>query len=82
MLLVHIMASIKVEVSPDELTSDNEFSTKEQKPDKTPDKRHVDVLLDVSEEDFINDLEPHEYHCYHGWEEAVSKCLLCSSFSL
>ncbi|XP_077569054.1 uncharacterized protein LOC144194104 [Stigmatopora nigra] len=32
---------------------------------------HVDVLLDMSEKAFLKDMEPHEYHCYSGWEEAV-----------
>ncbi|KAK2854117.1 hypothetical protein Q5P01_006778 [Channa striata] len=38
---------------------------------RTAERRHVDVLLDISEEDFLKELEPHEYHCYSGWEEAV-----------
>lgn len=38
----------------------------------TPDRRHVDNLLDISEEGFLKDLEPHEHHPYSGWEEAVS----------
>ncbi|XP_051919506.1 uncharacterized protein LOC127599533 isoform X2 [Hippocampus zosterae] len=32
---------------------------------------HVDVLLEMSEEAFLKETEPHEYHCYCGWEEAV-----------
>lgn len=36
---------------------------------RTTERRHVDALLDVSEE---LELEPHDYHCYSGWEEAVS----------
>ncbi|XP_034385191.1 uncharacterized protein si:ch73-103b9.2 [Cyclopterus lumpus] len=39
--------------------------------EQTPERRHVDVLLDLSEEDFMKELEPHKYHCYSGWEEAV-----------
>lgn len=39
---------------------------------QTPDRRHVDNLLDISEEGFLKDLEPHEHHPYSGWEEAVS----------
>ncbi|KAL3065370.1 hypothetical protein OYC64_015526 [Pagothenia borchgrevinki] len=39
--------------------------------EQTPERRHVDALLDLSEEVFMNELEPHEYHCYPGWEEAV-----------
>ncbi|XP_077376196.1 uncharacterized protein C16orf46 homolog isoform X2 [Festucalex cinctus] len=34
-------------------------------------RMHVDVLLEMSEEAFLKELEPHEYHCYCGWEEAV-----------
>lgn len=33
---------------------------------------HVDALLNISQEDFLKELEPHECHCYPGWEEAVS----------
>lgn len=44
-----------------------------EQPYQTPDRRHVDALLDISEEDFLKELEPYEYHCYSGWEEAVSK---------
>lgn len=40
---------------------------------KTPERRHVDTLLDISEQDFLTELEPYEYHCYSGWEEAVSE---------
>ncbi len=50
-----------------------------EQPYKTPDRRHVDALVDISEEDFLKELEPYEYHCYSGWEEAVSKWI---SFSL
>lgn len=32
-----------------------------------------DALLDISIEAFLKELEPHKYHCYSGWEEAVSK---------
>lgn len=44
-----------------------------EQPYNTPERAHVDVLLDISEEDFLKELEPHEYHCYSGWEEAVSE---------
>lgn len=40
---------------------------------QTPDRRHVDNLLDISEEGFLKDLEPHEHHPCSGWEEAVSR---------
>lgn len=49
-----------------------EDSAGEQSHHRTPGRRHVDVLLDISEEDSLKELEPHEYHCYSGWEEAVS----------
>lgn len=39
---------------------------------QTPDRRHVDDLLDISEEDFLKELEPHENYSYCGWDEAVS----------
>lgn len=57
--------------------SDKELPAQEdaggEQPYSTPDRRHVDALLDISEEDFLKDLEPYEYHCYSGWEEAVSE---------
>lgn len=39
---------------------------------ESPDRKHVDVLLEISEEELLKELEPPEYHCYSGWEEAVS----------
>ncbi|XP_044047129.1 uncharacterized protein C16orf46 homolog [Siniperca chuatsi] len=55
--------------------SDKELPTQKdavgEQPYKTPERRHVDALLDISEEDFLTELEPYEYHCYSGWEEAV-----------
>ncbi|XP_034724637.1 uncharacterized protein si:ch73-103b9.2 isoform X2 [Etheostoma cragini] len=39
--------------------------------DQTKERRHVESLLDISEEDFLKEQEPYEYHCYSGWEEAV-----------
>ncbi|XP_054892478.1 uncharacterized protein C16orf46 homolog isoform X2 [Poeciliopsis prolifica] len=36
-----------------------------------PERKHVDALLDISEQSFMRDLEPHEWHCYPGWEHAV-----------
>lgn len=45
----------------------------EDQPYQTPDRRHVDALLAFSEEDFLKELEPFEYHCYSGLEEAVSE---------
>ncbi|KAI4830909.1 hypothetical protein KUCAC02_002510 [Chaenocephalus aceratus] len=52
--------------------SDKEHSTQgEAVGEQTPQRRHADALLDLSEEVFMNELEPHEYHCYPGWEEAV-----------
>lgn len=40
---------------------------------RTQERTHADALLDISEEDYLKELEPHEYHCYSGWEEAVSE---------
>lgn len=66
------MANWKVVVSgPAELSPVSEIHTVERRSDKTPDRRHVNVLLESSEEELMKDLEPHEYHCYQGWEEAV-----------
>lgn len=45
--------------------------TMDGRTDKPPDRGHVDVLLEISEEALMDDLEPYEYHCYQGWEEAV-----------
>uniref|UniRef100_A0A2I4APC9 Uncharacterized protein C16orf46 homolog n=1 Tax=Austrofundulus limnaeus TaxID=52670 RepID=A0A2I4APC9_AUSLI len=39
-------------------------------PKETP-CRHVDALLHISEENFMKELEPHEYQGYSGWEDAV-----------
>ncbi|XP_072320729.1 uncharacterized protein C16orf46 homolog [Eucyclogobius newberryi] len=39
--------------------------------DTTPDRRHVNVLLELSEEEFMKELRPHEYRRDQGWEEAV-----------
>ncbi|XP_007549988.1 uncharacterized protein LOC103136607 isoform X1 [Poecilia formosa] len=36
-----------------------------------PERKHIDALLDISEQSFMRDLEPHEWHCYPGWEHAV-----------
>ena len=43
----------------------------DRRKDKPPDRGYVDVLLEISEEALMDDLEPYEYHCYQGWEEAV-----------
>ncbi|XP_071344525.1 uncharacterized protein C16orf46 homolog [Trachinotus anak] len=55
--------------------SDEELPTQEdaveEEPYRTPERRHVDVLLDISEEESLKELEPYEYHCYSGLEEAV-----------
>uniref|UniRef100_H3C660 Uncharacterized protein n=1 Tax=Tetraodon nigroviridis TaxID=99883 RepID=H3C660_TETNG len=34
-------------------------------------RKHVDALLDISEEELLKELEPQEDHCYGGWDEAV-----------
>lgn len=38
---------------------------------ESPGRRHVDALLDISEE-LLRDLEPLEYCCSSSWDEAVS----------
>lgn len=57
-------------------TTLSDASTKESQGEQrllqTPDRRHVDNLLDISEEGFLKDLEPHEHRPNSGWEEAVS----------
>lgn len=55
--------------------SDEELPVQEDETGKQlykTERAHVDALLDISEEDFLKELEPYEYHCYPGWEEAVS----------
>lgn len=47
---------------------------------RAPERTHVDALLDISEEEFLKELEPHQYHCYSGLEEAVSECSYCKNF--
>lgn len=42
---------------------------------ETPDRKHVDALLDISEEELLKELEPQEDLCYGGWDEAVSNHL-------
>ncbi|KAJ0002157.1 hypothetical protein NQD34_001953, partial [Periophthalmus magnuspinnatus] len=44
-----------------------------ERSDMAPDRTHVNVLLELSEEEFMKDLHPPEYQCNQGWEEAVSK---------
>lgn len=58
--------------------SDKKLPTQEETGERT-ERRHVDVLLDMSEEDFMKELEPHQYHCYSGWEEAVSEYIFSYS---
>ncbi|XP_022045978.1 uncharacterized protein LOC110948652 [Acanthochromis polyacanthus] len=67
-----------VSVKEEDLTAVNgayrDFSTQEDtvwETERAVERRHVDSLLDVSEESVVKELEPHEYHCYSGWEEAV-----------
>ncbi|XP_029702599.1 uncharacterized protein C16orf46 homolog isoform X2 [Takifugu rubripes] len=38
---------------------------------ESPGRRHVDALLDISEEELLRDLEPLEYCCSSSWDEAV-----------
>lgn len=42
---------------------------------ESPSRKHVDSLLDISEEELLKDLEPQEDPCYGGWDEAVSNHL-------
>lgn len=73
------MATLK-EMDPTAVNgSEEELAAQEdtagEQPYKTPERTHVDALLDISEDDFLKELEPHEYHCYSGWEEAVSEAI-------
>lgn len=64
-------ADVTVVGGSEELPPHEEAAGKQR--NETPDRRHVDALLDISEEEFLKYLEPHEYHCCSGWEEAVSR---------
>ncbi|KAF1392941.1 hypothetical protein PFLUV_G00033250 [Perca fluviatilis] len=65
------MATLK-EVDHTTVEGSEELPTQEYAAgDQTKERRHVDSLLDISEEDFMKEHEPYEYHCYPGWEEAV-----------
>ncbi|XP_068196427.1 uncharacterized protein C16orf46 homolog [Antennarius striatus] len=37
----------------------------------TPDRRHVDALLDISEEAYFKEMEPEENRSNSGWEDAI-----------
>lgn len=52
-------------------TAENEGDTVEDLPFVTPERKHVDVLIDISEEELVKEQEPFEFHCHSGWEEAV-----------
>ncbi|XP_068437957.1 uncharacterized protein C16orf46 homolog [Clinocottus analis] len=67
----YIMATMKEVDHTPVNGSDKQRPTEEERGKRTPGRRHVNVLLDMSEEDFMKEMEPHEYHCYSGWEEAV-----------
>jgi len=68
-----MMATLN-EVDDTAVDDPEELSTQEEAVwEQTPERRLVEVLLDISEEDFMKELEPHEYHCYSGWEDAVSE---------
>ncbi|XP_054866915.1 uncharacterized protein LOC111572296 [Amphiprion ocellaris] len=67
-----------VSVKEEDLTAVNgarrDFSTQEDtvwETNAAVERRIVDSLLDISEESVLKELEPHEYHCYSGWEEAA-----------
>lgn len=59
-----------------EMRADGQLSSEEDKTGsqtrKMTQRKHVDALLDISEEMFLRDQEPYEYHCYSAWEDAVS----------
>lgn len=63
-----------VEEVDDTVNGSNGLSTQEDAlGGQTGDRRHVDALLDISEEFFLKELEPYDYHSSSGWEEAVSR---------
>lgn len=41
--------------------------------DGASDRKHVDALLDISEEELLKELQPQRHRSYEGWDEAVSK---------
>lgn len=45
-------------------------------------RRLIESLLDTSEENFLNEKELNEFHCYSGWEDAVSDPISCYCTSL
>lgn len=49
---------------------------------KIAERRLVESLLDTSEENFLNEKELNEFHCYSGWEDAVSDPISCYCTSL
>ncbi|XP_069030392.1 uncharacterized protein C16orf46 homolog [Embiotoca jacksoni] len=54
----------------DQKVSTQDDSDREQ-PYNIPGRGHVDALLDISEENFLKEEDPYEYHCYSAWEETV-----------
>lgn len=69
------MATIE-EVDDTVNASDGLSSSEDALEGQTADRRHVDALLDISEELFLKELEPYDYICSSGWEEAVSTRIL------
>ncbi|XP_074523052.1 uncharacterized protein C16orf46 homolog [Halichoeres trimaculatus] len=65
------MATLQEEDPTAENDSPTEEDTVEELPFETPERKHVDALIDISEEEFLKELEPFEFHCYNGWEEAA-----------
>ncbi|XP_034535933.1 uncharacterized protein LOC117810285 isoform X2 [Notolabrus celidotus] len=65
------MATLKGEDPAAENDLPTEEDTVEELPHETPERQHADTLIDISERAFLKELEPFEYHCNNGWEEAV-----------
>ncbi|XP_060923620.1 uncharacterized protein LOC132998138 [Limanda limanda] len=59
------------EPSPQEDEEDEEDEELYQTPERGTSKRPADILLDLSEEADVKELEPYQYHLYSGVEEAV-----------
>ncbi|XP_041644397.1 uncharacterized protein si:ch73-103b9.2 [Cheilinus undulatus] len=71
-----MMASLKEVDKTAANGEENEFPKEEDSEEElafcqTAERRHVDALLDISEELLLKELEPFEIHSYNGWDEAV-----------
>lgn len=63
----------------DELPAPEEEAAGEERYE-TPDRKHVDALLDISEEELLKELELQENHCSSSWDETVSIYLYSNTY--